>query len=305
MYYSLSVNLFLIQCWSIYSLDQDFSALDEQGVRRVQQTQGSTSVQVPVSYKCDFTNLWTKESHPARFPDDDHWSSRFIASHNKGYTMWSTGTNATKGVENVAEFGGTTNLRKELDAAGSKVKEYGSIPLDLNMDRGHKFISIISMIAPSPDWFSGLDSYRPIKNRKWLQNFTVETYPYDAGTENGDNYGCSNAATNPQETITQFTKDNVPSNGIFLNQAEDDILPVARWSCTLNELACEESEGARFFRRRIKDENGVMTVRRQKCRWLAQKKQASIDKFCDRSSPDPRIPSASEACRVTCGTCVE
>jgi len=281
--------------------------------------EGSASVQVPVSYNCEFINAWTKERHPANFPNGDHWSPMLIASHSKGYTMWAQGAKATAGVESVAEDGSTSQLRNELDNAGFRVKDYGTassslfpsgssqsmrITDKLEMDRGHTLISAISMIACSPDWFSGLNKYRPVKDARWLQSFTVNSYPYDAGTENGSDYDCSNTATSPTAPISRFRLKNIPSTNVFLNTAKTGVLPVAQWSCTLNALACEETAGGRYFRRNLRDENGdVVGVKVQRCRFLKTRSRATINRICNQSSPRPNIPPASEVCRVTCQTC--
>lgn len=280
---------------------------------------GSTSVQVPVSYNCEFINQWTSERHPAKFPNGDHWSPMLIASHSKGYTMWAEGSMATSGVESVAEDGSTSTLKNELDNAGSSVLDIGTasgslfpngnnqsmrITDRLEMDRGHTLISAISMIACSPDWFSGLNKFRPVKDGKWLQSFTRNSYPYDAGTENGIDYDCSNTATNPKVPISRFRLRNIPSTDVFLNPAKKGVFPVAQWSCTMNALTCEESPGGRYFRRNKTDENGEVTgVQLQRCRFLKTRSRAVINRICNRTSPRPNIPPASEVCRVTCGTC--
>lgn len=53
-------------------------------------------------YECKFINLWTAEDH-ALYPQGAHWSPPVMAQHNDNYTMWANGTNASPGVERVAE----------------------------------------------------------------------------------------------------------------------------------------------------------------------------------------------------------
>lgn len=326
MKYSLSIiNLFLAQhCWSVYALDQNIpvSVSDEHYQRRVEEVVSDLILGIPVSYGCEFINRWTSSRHPNQFPSSDHWSPPLIASHNRKYTMWSNKQVSSPGVEEVAETGSLNTLNNELTAAEPMVKDVGrgnlffpsgdfeSIPIQgqLEMDFGHRFISSITMIAPSPDWFSGLNTYSPVMNGRWLSSFTVDSYPWDAGSENGSGYNGSNSATNPKVNSFRFTVDTVPTDtNVFLNTAGDDVLPVAQWSCTLIPGDdCREDNKARFFRGPAKG-NDETRDRRQTCRWLGEK-QARIDRLCARtrtSGPQPKsnLPLAREVCRETCMTC--
>jgi len=256
-----------------------------------------------------------------------------MASHNKKYTMFSQSPNkeASVGVQNVAEFGDTSALKEELNAAEKPVtgKSVHDITMasgalfpnkqvknigQLEMDISHRTISSISMIAPryahhdsyshrnhalylyyvsfssfslslflyllvpffvttskflsfsSPDWFTGISNYRPIKDGKWLQSFTVDTYPWDAGTDSGDTYTASNSATTPKEPVYQILND-FPVNNVFVGQDGNSVLPVGKWSCIkVEETDCKEDENAKFFRN-MKDGR----VQRNRCRWLGKK----------------------------------
>jgi len=230
-----------------------------------------------------------------------------IASHSGKYSMWNPDSNSSPGVESMAETGSLGQLQTEINAAGKKVKDTGKGSLffpdglddqvnigTFKMDRGHRLVSSVSMIAPSPDWFSGFHDYRPISDGKWLASFSIESYPYDAGTDSGSTYTSSNSPTNPQ--VNTFRLD---SSTVFLNDGE--VLPVARWSCdVLPETTCRQLGGARFFRNM---QNGE--PRTQRCKWLNQGNNSAKRKarFCNRASPVSFIASAAEVCRKTCNTC--
>jgi len=242
-----------------------------------------------------------------------------MASHSKKYTMFSDSPKLQKaslGVQNVAEFGETKVLKKELNAAGKVVKDITmssggpffptldnpseSIGGKLNMDTKRRLISSISMIAPSPDWFTGLSKYRPYKGGKWLQSFTVDTYPWDAGTDSGDTYASPNSATNPKEPIYQISNSHPSDNDLFWLGPEPYVLPVGQWSCTkVEETKCKEDKNAKFFWKM--DDDGT-TPKTKKCRWLGKKEARK--KFCSMSAFNKFIPSAGKVCRVTCETCV-
>ena len=211
-------------------------------------------------YKCTFHNEWSSLRHPRLYPGDSaaYWSAPIIASHNKGYRMWSEGELATTAIEGVAEKGDNGLLRSELDRAhllyvndhveGSdqyniqKVQSQ-TLPV-IQVTNFHPLLSSISMIACSPDWFSGFYNLdmRSHTTNTWYKTVQIQVYPFDAGTENGDDYKCVNSATVPQEPITQLSIDTIPSmftTGVFLNQEATTVLPVGEWTCNLqNEPEC-------------------------------------------------------------------
>jgi hypothetical protein len=100
---------------------------------------------------------------------------------------------------------------------------------DIQVDESHPFISTISMIAPSPDWFSGFNNFdaRDVSANAWYQVFEIETLPWDAGTMD-DNFAPEDAS------ILAFSIDRLPSNGAFASSDGSTVLPVARWTCTLH-----------------------------------------------------------------------
>ena len=57
------------------------------------------------------------------------------------------------------------------------------------------------MIGPSPDWFVGVSRLSLLDGGKWRSRHSVNLYPYDAGTEEGEEFSLGNPATSPQGTI--------------------------------------------------------------------------------------------------------
>ena len=71
------------------------------------------------------------------------------------------------------------------------------------------------MLAPSPDWFIGVDSLDLCDNGKWRESWDVTMLPpWDAGTEEGERFSLSNPASNPHVNIFQITNNK---NGPFKN----------------------------------------------------------------------------------------
>merc|ERR1740124_615372 len=201
-----------------------------------------------VSYSCDFQNNWTGVNHPVDYPSNAHWSPPVLAAHNTGYSMWRTGGMATEGVEIVAESGAPDTLVSEIEASSSvgamvvgeatfnaevQMQTFDSI----TMTPTSPYLSAITMIAPSPDWFTGFYDMNAINadTQTWYSEFTVTTYPWDAGTEEGDTFNPNNDATDPQGSISRLDVNTVPSTGVLLNAMQDDVLPMATWTCRLED----------------------------------------------------------------------
>lgn len=96
------------------------------------------------------------------------------------------------------------------------------------------YLSSMSMIAPSPDWFTGLEAVdlRDKSTNTWKESITMETFPFDAGTDDGTTYRSVDVVSNPAEPIAQLTADRLAS-GALLSPDGSTVLPVARWECKL------------------------------------------------------------------------
>lgn len=94
-------------------------------------------------------------------------------------------------------------------------------------------VPVFFSFVQSPDWFTGFYDLQPVEDGKWMNSFSVSTYPWDAGTDSGTTYNSANQATNPQEGIFQMTPDKLPSSNVFLSPDGEDVRPVARWECSI------------------------------------------------------------------------
>lgn len=67
-------------------------------------------------------------------------------------------------------------------------------------------VSLISMIAPSPDWFVGVDSYDLCgADGKWKEGGMMDLPAWDAGTDSGMNFASGDSPTMPYDVITQIS----------------------------------------------------------------------------------------------------
>ena len=58
-------------------------------------------------------------------------------------------------------------------------------------------ITLVSMVAPSPDWFAGVRGLALLDGETWVEELVVPLYPYDAGTDSGISYTAADVATVP------------------------------------------------------------------------------------------------------------
>lgn len=173
-------------------------------------------------FRLAFSGHWNLKP----LPGNAHFTSIVGATHAKPDEIFAIGGLATQGVENVAEIGSPNALVIEINnkiaegAVGSLVLRPGNIGpeqnivFDIVVDADHPHLSLLTMIAPSPDWFVGLNSLNLRADGEWIEEITMTLNSYDAGTEQGANFSLTNPATNPQDIIRALDVAE-PSNPLF------------------------------------------------------------------------------------------
>ena len=78
----------------------------------------------------------------------------------------------------------------------------------LTLSRNAPRVSVVSMIAPSPDWFISAHNVTLFENGRWTERKTVDAVLYDAGTDSGITFTARNNDTNPPEPITRLLPDS-------------------------------------------------------------------------------------------------
>ena len=175
-------------------------------------------------YTVTFEGQWTAAATPGGVPGGAHFSRLIGAVHNSGVTFLRSGGAASAGVESMAEVGGWTGLRDEVMDAGSNalsvltgdtdnIRPTTSKALTVTLTADHPRVTLLTMIAPSPDWFVGVSGLTLLDaGGDWVESLQVDLFPWDAGTEEGSGFSLSNSATSPQGVIT-----NLRGTGKFSN----------------------------------------------------------------------------------------
>ena len=70
---------------------------------------------------------------------------------------------------------------------------------DIEISEDFPLLTLVSMVAPSPDWFIAVNSLnlRNDADNGWKDTFTIDVFAYDAGTDDGSNYDSANNANTP------------------------------------------------------------------------------------------------------------
>jgi hypothetical protein len=184
-----------------------------------------------------FQGTWTRAVTPGGVPGSAHFSPLIGAVHNDQVSFWEPDGRASRQVERVAELGIQRDLRALMERSPhvSAVLEKepprggtASASIEFEVNAEYPLVTLLTMIAPSPDWFVGIHG-RSLRddNGQWRDRLEVDLFPYDAGTEEGTEFSLDNPATVPQGTITSIRGMEKFSDG-----------PMAR--LTFERLALEE-----------------------------------------------------------------
>ena len=79
--------------------------------------------------------------------------------------------------------------------------------------RDFPLVTLVTMIAPSPDWFTGVHSLSLLENGQWQTTKEIILNLYDAGTDSGASYSSMDADTQPKEKIRQIDGFSARVNG--------------------------------------------------------------------------------------------
>jgi hypothetical protein len=176
-------------------------------------------------YRVTFETTWDAVSHPTDIPPNPHFSGLIGGTHRSSVTFWQDGGLATEGIRLMAERGRQTPLDLEVGAAiaaghaqhllvGDDVPSLpGRASLEFEVSVGYPLVTLVTMVAPSPDWFVGVSGLSLLDNGAWTQERTVDLHPWDAGTDSGVSYRSADRATTPPERIHRLQGAPVSNGG--------------------------------------------------------------------------------------------
>ncbi len=183
-----------------------------------------------VEYQVTLTSTWTAENFPLEYPEagvvsGPHFSGLIGATHGNGYRLFRENQLPTPGLERLSEEGKHDPLNQEIQKAIGEQRAgmlFESGPLrDFSTSAGTKLkvteqypmVSAVAMIAPSPDWFTGVKDIPLKEGGVWVQNKTITLYAWDSGGDSGTSYKSPDHDNNPKMTTQQAGSPHFIKNG--------------------------------------------------------------------------------------------
>lgn len=176
-------------------------------------------------YQVTFDAVWSKDNGHTVIPDGAHFSPFIAWTHTKDFVAFESGGFSTEGIKVMAETGAPQPLLAELEQAkqAGKVGAYVTGELLNSPDTAqrtveatqtYRYITVVSMLAPSPDWFVAVRDFELFSNNQWQSGFSnYETAVYDAGTDSGSSFTAEDKPTEPREPIQSLEEVDVTEGG--------------------------------------------------------------------------------------------
>lgn len=180
-------------------------------------------------YRLTFNASWDADTHPVNFPGASaHFSPLIGAVHNEQIIVWQGGQFASDGIEQMAETGATGTLTQELQLAnvdgtvdsiisgpGVAISP-GQASVEFNVSSSYPLVTVVTMIAPSPDWFVGVHGQTLLRaDGTFADSVVVDLAAYDAGTDNGSRFTSANDDSQPPQPIDLVTTDPLDTDFEF------------------------------------------------------------------------------------------
>jgi len=185
----------------------------------------SANAPLTARYRITFQATWTSATHPVDFPSTAHFSPLVGGTHNASAAFWSEGAPASTGIKDMSERGRTSPLDQEIEAAiRNRSAQHlllgdglgtspASVSLEFEISQTHPLVTLLSMIAPSPDWFVGVSRLALFENGSWIDERRIELVPWDAGTDSGVTFTSADVVTSPPQPISRIVTLPLSPNG--------------------------------------------------------------------------------------------
>jgi hypothetical protein len=221
----------LIACGASSTTPTEPSVVPSPGASSTQsESPGTTgsATETPASsarYELTFEASWSEETHPTDFPANPHFSGLIGAAHSPAVSLWEEGKPASAGMMSMAETGDKQALMDEIrslidagDACttisgGAVSPSPGLVKMTITVTQDCPAVSVVSMVAPSPDWFVGVSGLSLLEGDRWVEQVEVELLPFDAGTDSGASYTSPNMETQKPEGIRNIETPPLATGG--------------------------------------------------------------------------------------------
>lgn len=178
---------------------------------------GQARAEEPVRYQATVALDWNAATHGPDHPETAHWSRLVAVAHGRRYSLFADGDTASSGLALIATNGRPSILEAELTEArrrnrvGAQVVVEGpsvgagTVQFEIGATEDFPLLSFATMLAPSPDWFSGVAAIPLHDGEEWREEIELPLWVWDAGADSGAAFGAPNADTQPRESIRLST----------------------------------------------------------------------------------------------------
>ncbi|HEV8363966.1 MAG TPA: spondin domain-containing protein [Gemmatimonadaceae bacterium] len=220
------------QLWSVAALALAVGACaKEQTDNTPKQDTATPAMMGSAEYTIVLKSKWTPVNHPFEYPKANpltgpHFSGLIGAAHNESYSIFQEGGLPTPGLERLSEEGKHTPLDEEIKAAIASdkagmifetgaLRDFGdSLVTTVRVDDAHPLISLVAMVAPSPDWFTGVANVNLMENGAWAASRTLDLIAYDSGGDDGTTYKAADKDNNPKKPTSKAATPHFVVNGV-------------------------------------------------------------------------------------------
>lgn len=179
-------------------------------------------------YRVTFASTWSDVTHPGAFPAGGHYSALVGATHRANTRFWRNRGRASFGIEAMAEDGDPYPLVERVEARiaqgradqvllGTGLASPGSTSIVFTAQADFPFLTLVSMLAPSPDWFVGVSRLPLRDGDAWKEQIEVPLRPWDAGTDRGKSFESDDAESSGvvRRLRNKYFKKSSPPVGSF------------------------------------------------------------------------------------------
>ena len=167
-------------------------------------------------YRVTFDATWSAATHPAAYPAGAHFSPPVGGTHDATKTFWEAGALASDAIEQMAEVGASAPLATEVGQAialgsafssisAAGLNSPGTVQTTFLVNETHPLVTLVTMVAPSPDWFLGVSGLSLRSGGAWLDPVVHDLFSYDAGTDSGSSFTSPDDDTDPAVPISLIT----------------------------------------------------------------------------------------------------
>lgn len=191
----------------------------------------------PVEYEIRFQNQWSAQTHPVDYPQDAYFTPFITYSHRQGAKLFNVGLIASDGVKQYAETGIINKINEEIDIIrgggraldrdmGFEVEYIRTSTVRLGFNDASHYLTLMSRIAPSPDWFVAIDEFDMSPNGEWVDSLVLYPEAYDAGTDNGQTFYSTDMPTEPRNAVSVIASQPLADNGVVAPMANVTLVRV-------------------------------------------------------------------------------